>query len=946
MAAGDTGKASCERDCQQQNEWVLHPSVYTWHRSLMSRLSGEIEHAFRTGALILTANPRTARWLRREYALRMRSGGGQAWTTPPIEDWDTWVDRLWQSAGLLEDDPPLALTDLQERQVWLRMQRDDANLLVSPEGMAQLASGAYSLLCSYEAHAERNHAWAHTDAERFQQWAAAFDRECQRRRWLSRGQLEARVAAALDDGELAIPAEILLVGFDRLTPAQQTLLAAVGARKTTVVMLREELARPQMQLLRANDLRDEITVCAWWARRLLENARDDLRIGIVVPDVGSVRGEMERIFRRVLMPETDSIFAPVSAMPFEFSLGQSLATVPVVRAALLLLRWAAAPLREEEVSWLLLSGFITGTDAEMLAAARFDASLRESRSLSMEISLPSLRRQLQSSRWPMLNDLHLRLLQIKKIVDTRNFGQEEREPSDWVDLAHLLLKQAGWPGGRKADTAQFQAIAKWDRALDEVALLDFDGRFVGFKDFLQVLTSHTEQTIFAVESLGAPVQIMGALEASGQRFDALWFLGADDASWPLRGNIHPLLPYDVQKKTRMPHATPEADFELSRTVTESLAASAPVVIVSHAARNKDGELRPSPLIAIVAPDRTWESSQDLRANLAIAEEEHTPAEIEEIHDVSGEIPWPSEKSAGGAEVLRDQAACPFRAFAAKRLGAQELNRSDWGLTAAERGDLLHKVLQAIWSPEFGQLHTLDDLLNAKREGRVRQIVGDAIAAIFAKELAPEADDSWQRAYLDSERRRLSKRILEWLDLEATRVAFEVIACEEELKDVSVGGLKLRLRADRIDQVSDFARLLLDYKTGQVSPADWKAPRPNDPQLPLYAAFGNVEDVCGVLFARIRAGETCMSGMVKDAKTQLFADIKGSSSLARYPYSDGVRDEWTEALLNLAQDFLRGEAAVDPKDGRKTCEYCPLPGLCRVAERPAALEVDDAEAGDV
>jgi hypothetical protein len=86
-------------------------------------------------------------------------------------------------------------------------------------------------------------------------------------------------------------------------------------------------------------------------------------------------------------------------------------------------------------------------------------------------------------------------------------------------------------------------------------------------------------------------------------------------------------------------------------------------------------------------------------------------------------------------------------------------------------------------------------------------------------------------------------------------------------------------------------------------------------------------------------------MVKDAKTQLFADIKGTSPLLQNPYSDRVRDEWSEALLNLAHDFLRGEALVDPKDGRSTCEYCPLPGLCRVAERPALLEEDETESAD-
>jgi ATP-dependent helicase/nuclease subunit B len=917
----------------------------------MSRLSAEIENAFRSGALILTANLRAARWLRQEYALHMRSNGRQAWATPPIEDWDSWVRLLWQSASLLEEDAPLLLTDLQEQQIWLRMQRDDANLLVSPRGMAKLAAGAYALLCGYEAHAERNRSWDQTDAERFQQWAAAFDRECHRQGWMSGSRLEDRIASALsaEGGEsLLIPEDILLLGFDRLTPAQETLLGAMRSQGAVLSTIQPE-NRSQMRLLRADDLRDEITVCAWWTRQLLESSLETAkgtRIGIVAPDAAAVRGEMERIFRRVLMPETDDISASTAMMPFEFSLGQPLADVPVIKAALLLLRWIAAPLREEEISWLLLSGFITRSSTETLAASRFDAALREARSLSMEISLANLRQHLHPTRWPMLNDLYEHLLQIEKIVGANDFENERREPSRWADLAQIVLKEAGWPGGRHAGTAQFQARAKWERALEDLALLDFDGRLISFSDFLHILTSHAEETLFAVESQEAPVQIMGALEASGQHFDALWFLGADDQGWPLRGRMHPLLPYDVQQKTKMPHATPEADFELSRAVTASLAASAPVVVISHAARNKDGELRPSPLIGVVAPEVAWESSSDWRAELSIPSEEHSPTELEEIADASGVIPWPQEQSAGGSEVLAHQAACPFRAFATKRLAAAPLNSSDWGLNAAERGELLHKVLEAIWSPESGRLHTLDDLLAARKDSRLHSIVDDVIAEVFAKEIRAPEDDPWMQAYLKSERRTLCRRIEEWLEIEATRVPFTVIACEEQLKDVSVGGLKLRLRADRIDEVSEYARLLIDYKTGlEVSTADWNPPRPSQPQLPLYAAFGNVDDVRGLLFARLRAGETCFIGKVQDAKTQLFADAKPTSSLVKYPYSDADRDSWTEALLNLAQEFLEGHAAVDPKDGRETCKHCPLPGLCRVAERPAVIE-NDTEPSDV
>jgi ATP-dependent helicase/nuclease subunit B len=893
------------------------------------RLPDEIENAFLNGATILTASVRAARWLRREYALRQRREGRSVWATPPIEDWDSWLMRLWQTHSLAEAEAPLLLSSLQERRVWTQMQREDAAMLVSPESMAELAEEAYALLSAYEAHEERRRAWGKVDAEKFRQWAERFDRECARHGWISRAQVESYLATT----PLALPERIVMTGFERITPMQRRLLESIANRGITLQICETARALQPPQLIRATDRREEIAACAAWIRELLDK-NPETRIGVLAPDAGAIRGDVERIFRRVLMPETDNVFASTSAMPFEFSLGQPLAEVPVIRAALLMLRWIAAPLREEETSWLLLSGFLNAGANEYLALARFDASLRDSGTLSLEVSLPYVTKKMRGPHFASLEDLRVRLEDVLKTVAANRFDDELRLPSRWAELVQSLLRQAGWPGGQRTDAIEFQARARWERLLEEIALLDFDGQRTGYCDFLSILETEAANTIFAVESHGAPVQILGALEASGQQFDAMWFLGADDQSWPLRGRLHPLLPNDVQSGAGMPHASAEDDWELAESVMQRIAASAPLAVFSYAERNDDGEMRPSPLLAQVAPAMQWEQAQEPTA-------QHTANELEEIADDSGIIAWPLAQSAGGADVLANQAACPFRAFATKRLGAEPLNRSEWGLSAAERGRLLHAVLEGIWSPERGRLHSLKDLESVIAEGRLREIVEGAISEVFAQLMREHEDNAWMRAYLASEQRRLRVRLEAWLREEAKRVPFIVEASEKTLNDVSVSGLKLKLRADRIDKLADGKQLLIDYKTGVVSPADWKTMRPNEPQLPLYAVFGNVAEVCGVLFARIRADKTCFAGTVSDARTQLFADVSATSSLVKNSYTDAMREEWTAALLNLAEDFSRGEAQVDPKDGRKTCQHCPLPGLCRVAELSAQLE-DESE----
>lgn len=889
----------------------------------------EIKRAFASGATILTANMRAARWLKREYAFEQRRAGRRVWATPAIEDWDTWLRNQWQALSFADVDAPLLLTSLQERRVWTRIQREMAVQVVSPPSIAALAEKAYALLSEYEAHAERRHAWGKTDAESFRLWAADFDRECARRNWISRAGLEAKVATSLN--AKALPREILLVGFDRTTPAQDGVLRALAACGVDVRFAGTPFAEPRLQFIRAAGMRDEITACAWWARAQVER-NPEARVGVLVPDMRAMHSEIDRIFRRVLMPKTDDIFS-AQAMPFEFSLGQPLAHAPVVRAALLLLHWLQGTLLEEELSWLLLSGFLSAGNGEYLTLAKDDAKRRGFGSLSMEITLPAFLKQAGATRLPLL----AKLGNARRTAAANRIDEEDRLPGRWTDLAHSMLHKAGWPGDGERDPLHFQVLRRWERALDEIALLDFDGRRTSYGEFLQMLEAHAQKTIFSAESKGAPVQIMGALESSGQQFDAVWFLSADDESWPQRGRPHPLLPNELQRRLRMPYADTEGDLEFARAATVRIAASGPIVVFSRPERNKDGELRPSPLLP---RDADWEGASEKFPPQWI---EHETLELEEIEDASGRVRWPVDQSPGGADVLKHQAACPFRAFAEKRLRAKEFNRSEWGLTPAERGTLLHKTLEKIWSPSEGALHSLDDLRAAIHEGRLTGILSSAISRSFSRFDA--AEDPWLTAYLSSEQGRLLKLLKQWMEIEARRAPFEVTGCEAEMKDARVGELRLNLRADRVDRVAGNDRILIDYKSGKVSPKDWLVPRPNDPQMPLYVVFGNIENIRGALFARIRAEDMNLIGSVTDPQSQVFADTRAGSALAENRYTETMRDDWHDALLELAEEFLRGEAIVKPKNGKKTCQNCPMPGLCRVGDLTSPLEEDAGTDGN-
>ena len=908
-------------------------------------LPGPIADTLRRGATIVAASPRTARALHLRFAESQRAAGASVWTSPAILDWDSWLRDLYRDYAFNAPNAPMLLSSLQEQSLWTRVQGEDAARVLAPEAMASLARDAWSLLSAYNAHAARRQDWERTDAERFRRWAADFERECARNRWLSASQLAAFLKSEV--AHLSLPSEILLVGFDRIPPAHRDFLAAIESRNVVIGEFRPEpdvTVEPiSRSWIAAPDQRSEIDACAAWARDFLRE-HPDARIAVLVPGLAPLRNPIDRAFRRILMPASEDLRQPSGAMPWEFSLGEPLADVPVVRAALLLLRWAAAPLREEEISWLVLSGFVADTATHPLVFARHDALQRRSDPglLTPERPLPTYRASLTGT--PGLRGLWIALGALQQVAAANQLLDRPRQPSALAELSHQLLEAAGWPGERSPDSVQYQALQRWQRLLDEVSLLDFDGSHLSFVDFVTLLERAARETIFSPESHDAPIRIMGPFESSGQQFDAVWFLSAGEASWPQRGRFHPLLPAAVQRQFDMPHSAPADDWNLAATVTARLLASTPTVVFSYAERDKEAELRPSPLIAGLFPGQ--------RRGEPAAVPSSTPDRLpSEVIPETVSLPWPAEQIAGGASVLKAQAACPFQAFARRRLGAEPLDSAEKGLTPADKGRLLHEVLQSLFggtpasAAALPVLRTRDEIVTADGTQQLPEVLDAHIEAIFRLRFNAASYDPWQHSYLAAEKRRLRIRLAEWLACEVRRQPFSVEASEKTLPDVHIGDLRLRLRADRIDLLPDGSRLLLDYKTGPVSSSAWKGDRPDEPQLPLYAAFGNVENLSGVLFAKIRAGSTNgkrntgFEGRVRDALGQLSADLGPKQVIVTDPYSDAMRDGWARALENLALEFLEGVATVMPREPQ-VCTYCALPALCRKAELDLTPVADD------
>lgn len=873
-------------------------------------LDAQIDSSIRDGGVIVTASERTARALIASYHHRRRTEGAAAWPSPKIQSWSSFAAAAWDSCA---HDERILLNSTQELALWEQIVASEQHLAATLDAprrrLALLAMDAHELLSSYAPRflqpAARS-AWDR-DAAVFSGWLSAFDKTCRDDSLLSPSRSPLDALRALQDDHSPRP-PILAIGFDRILPVQRSLFDAWGSWRES------SPSTPALEkhFHAALDDETELAACArWCASRLAGHPGE--RILVLSQQITERRGEIERAFLNLANPGEKPIF--------EFSLGVPLGSVPLTRAAHLLLQWLNAPLAESQLDWLFSTALIADP-AESIALQACMRALRRRSLARPEWTIHSLTSQRAGklpSAWVRRIE-HARRLLASQI-------SRRKSPAEWSALVPDLLSAAAFCAARPLSSIEFQAWHRWQSALDTVASLGFDGRQVSWSEFLYAFGLTLGETLFAPESTDAPIQIVGPAESAGLTADAIWFLGADEDSWPPSGPSHPLLPLLVQREYAMPHASPRLDRDLAESMTRRLLSSAPLVHFSYAAHKAESEARPSRVIRqLVAPPQQF-PSQPAGLTQPLCTISFADASL---------IPFAGTKISGGSATLTAQSQCPFKAFAQARLDAKSWDPTEFGLSASQRGLLLHAVMHAVWAGPPSGFRSSHDLLAC---ADLQTFVAGHVRTVFDNELPAGIRDSVPPRYLALENQRLTRVVSDWLEYEKARVPFSVAETESK-RVISIAGLELDLRLDRIDRLQDGSLLVIDYKTGYVTPNTWQLPRPDDVQLPLYACFGLDAPAGGLAFAKVKVGNYEFAGRMRDARSTLLGSLTGNTSLVKQPLTDEQLNAWKGYVDQLAHAFLAGRADVDPRDYPKTCEKCSLQAVCRVHENCIEPEPDD------
>ncbi len=475
-----------------------------------------------------------------------------------------------------------------------------------------------------------------------------------------------------------------------------------------------------------------------------------------------------------------------------------------------------------------------------------------------------------------IDSKHFTVSAVKKLSDYyfiqdcfSQFMSDEKilKPSEWTKIFQHQLEHSPFILDRTLNNEEFQLSEKLKEIFKSYQNFDIANRTLNFDEAVSELKNLCSRVPFqSTASKSANIHFLSLLDSKGLLFDKLWVSGMDSRHWPSKSKFNPLLPFQhvVTENRDWKNTATEIIYSYPLQVDETTTVPAKIL---------DG-------IPVENIDISW-------PNIAIGSSlgNHVPRDDTVAVNIA-------DLKRHGTQIFKDHIACPFRAFAKHRLHAVKLEEPQMGLNALQKGNTVHEVLEHLWKAIESKQNLLAIDHNTLRE-LIDKIINNSLKK-FSKTIQP--------IFIQAEKARLEKLILDWLELEKSREDFVVMSTEQTL-ETQLGGLPLKLRIDRIDQISPDKYLIIDYKTSQY---DIRGDYLDEPQLPLYAVV-SAQSVDKIAYAYLRTG---------------------NSKLKEIPVGQ-LKQEWEAELLKVAQDFLKGNAEVKPKYGEETCRMCDLGSLCRV-----------------
>ena len=518
-----------------------------------------------------------------------------------------------------------------------------------------------------------------------------------------------RSASACDRMSSGMPRELVLYGFDELSPQEQDLLVAcraVGMR----VAERGPGGTPGQAIVRVY-LRseDEFADVARRARDILvSDPCRSRRRGRPRPHAISRR--RCALFDDVLEPGRVLPGTRADPRPYNVSLGLPLSRYPLVRAALSILRLARGGCPRRRWGRCCAARFSPAASRSSPAGRCSMQSCGPRDGSTSTVELLARRGAGRHHDDPM----HVVCCRRGWMPGVRARPKQRARASRLGMEQHFsgAAFRPGLAGERTLDSEDYQTFQKWRELVSGLSMLDPVLGSLRYDDALDWLARLSADTLFQPETEEVPIQVLGVLESAGIEFDHLFVTGLHDEAWPDAARPNPLLPVRAPARTSRAACWRRVGARLCQTHDRRFGSggarhrcvqlsSRSMAIASCVAARCSPRCQ-SPRRSCLGPP----ANRRIEMGMTYAMRAAWIGTAGATHRRHG----PPLASGYAVAVVRRcwQTSRPvhFRAFAIHRLGASGLEEGRPGLDPRERGTLLHRTLSQLWGELESQARLL------------------------------------------------------------------------------------------------------------------------------------------------------------------------------------------------------------------------------------------------
>ena len=469
---------------------------------------------------------------------------------------------------------------------------------------------------------------------------------------------------------------------------------------------------------------------------------------------------------------------------------------------------------------------------------------------------------------------------LEQVAALRAALQATRPLADWLSAVRLALQTSAQWLELASDIAGIQVIEALHMAENDATVWASNPR-MSLQDFTAWVNQTLEAASFKLEHPPLPsVVVLPLSQLLGRPVQAVVLPGCDEARLP----VSPEPPGQWTPAQRVSLGLiSRVDLARGLRAAWNCALTVPYVDLLWRASEGGESLMPSGFV-----------QELLMLGLELSAD---PRLARHVHEQPTPRPEPNGQALPvtqlSASAYEDLRRCPYRFFALRQLKLQESDELENELGKREFGNWLHELLhrfhEALKSTPDQDLRAQEAMINIAADEAVLTL------GLTPDQFLPFAA-SWPR---------VRSGYLDWL---ATHQATGAVYTEGEVwKHTPLGKFKLVGKIDRIDQLPDGSRWVMDYKTEPATNTKARIDDAGeDTQLAFYAALLEDDTLAA---AYVSLGEK------EPTKTYAQAEIVE------------LRDDLIGGILNDMAHIADGAPLLALGEG-KACEYCAARGLCR------------------